>query len=60
VSYISDYLSGATDEVEFQQRGIEQNLKERYEEEHKYDDFFMDPDFDDLESLDEEDPEGDR
>jgi hypothetical protein len=54
VSYISDYLSGATDEVEFQQRGIEQNLKERYEEEHKYDDFFIDPDFDDLESLDEE------
>lgn len=54
MSYISDYLSGNTDKAEYDQRGIDENLKEKWEEEHKYDDFFIDPDFDDLESLDEE------
>lgn len=58
MSYISDYLSGYTDKAEFDMYGDMENRKERWEEEHKYDEipFFFDPesDFDDLESLDEE------
>lgn len=47
MSYISDYLKGYMDEEEFRLISAEENRRDRWEQEHEYD-----------ESEDEEDDEG--
>ena len=52
MSIFSDYKVGALSEVEFHNACVEMNAQDRWERE-----FFFEPDFDDLESLDEEECE---
>ena len=49
MSIFSDYEHGYMDDFEFKQECNRMNRQDRYERE-----FFEEPDFDDLESLDEE------
>lgn len=55
MSIYSDYACGALSYEEFRSLGNMINAQDRYEREHEHDDFFNEPEFDDLESLDEED-----
>lgn len=52
MSIFSDYKVGALSEVEFHNACVEMNVQDRYEREQEQ--FFFEPDFDELESLDEE------
>ena len=54
MSIFSDYECGALSYDEFRELGNRMNRQDRYEREHEHDDFFIEPDFDDLESMDEE------
>lgn len=49
MSIFSDYKVGALSEVEFHNACVEMNARDRWERDH-----FFEPDFDDLESLDED------
>ena len=54
MSIFSDYKVGALSEVEFHNACVEMNARDRWERE-----FFFEPEFDDLESLDEEEEDED-
>lgn len=54
MSIFSDYSVGALSDDEFRELGNRMNRQDRYEREHEHDDFFIEPDFEDLESMDEE------
>ena len=54
MSIFSDHSAGAMSDAEFRNECNRMNRQDRYEREQEHERFFFEPDFEDLESMDEE------